>query len=155
MNTKVGYVLAGALVGILVVSPWEAGSSAATGPATIRITNSEISVTRVDVGAKGKSPGDMEIVRQRLFNRRVTQRPIGTADLVCTFVDTRRLRVCRGTYILPKGKLVVGGSLSYRQFYELAVLGGTGVYDNARGSLVVTRMGVRPVRDLAVFRLVG
>ena len=155
MNTKAGLVLAGALVGILFVAPWEGGPGAATGPATIRITNSEISVTRVDVGAKGKSPGDMEIIRQRLFNRRVTQQPIGTADLVCTFVDSRRLRVCRGTYLLPKGKLVVGGSLSYRQFYDLAVLGGTGMFDNARGTLVVTRMAVRPVRDLAVFRLVG
>jgi hypothetical protein len=155
MTTRIGYVLAGALVGILFVTPWDGGSNAATGPATIRITNSEISVTRVDIGAKGKSPGDTEIIRQLLFNRRLTQRSIGSADLVCTFVDDRRLRVCRGTYSLPKGKLVVGGSLSYRQFYELAVLGGTGIYDNARGSLVVTRMGVRPVRDLALFRLVG
>ena len=155
MNAKVGLVLAGAFVGILFVTPWEGGSSAATGPATIRITNSEISVTRVDVGAKGKSPGDLEVIRQRLFNRRVTQQSIGTADLVCTFVDSRRSRVCRGTYVLPKGKLVVGGSLLYRQFYELAVLGGTGIYDNARGSLVVTRMGVHPVRDRMVFRLVG
>jgi hypothetical protein len=155
MKIKLGFLLAGALVGILFVSPWDGGSKASTGPATIRITNSEISVTRVDVGARGKSPGDMEIIRQRLFNRRVTQRSIGSADLVCTFVDNRRARVCRGTYLLPKGKLVVGGSLLYRQFYELAVLGGTGIYDNARGSLVITRMGVRPVRDLAVFRLVG
>jgi hypothetical protein len=112
-------------------------------------------VVRVDVGARGKSPGDMEIIRQSLFNQRVRQRAIGRAELVCTFVDRRRSRVCRGTYFLPKGKLVVGGSLLYRQFYELAVLGGTGLYDNARGSLVVTRMGIRPVRDRVVFRLVG
>ena len=45
-------------------------------------------------------------------------------------------------------RLIVGGSLLYRQFFELAVLGGTGLFDNARGSLVTTRMGVRPVRDL-------
>ncbi len=155
MNTKIGFLLTGVLVGILVVSPWEGGSQAATGPATIRITNKEISVIRVDVGAKGKSPGDMEIIRQNLFNQRVRERPIGRAELICTFVDRRRARVCRGTYFLPKGKLVVGGSLLYRQFYELAVLGGTGLYDNARGSLVVTRMGVRPIRDRVVFRLVG
>jgi hypothetical protein len=155
MKTKAGLILAGMLVGILVASPWERGSSAATGPATIRITNKEISVIRVDVGARGKSPGDMEIIRQLLYNQRVTERSIGHVELVCTFVDYRRSRVCRGTYFLPKGKLVVGGSLLYRQFYELAVLGGTGLYDNARGSLVVTRTDTRPVRDLVVFRLVG
>jgi hypothetical protein len=155
MKTKAGLILAGMLVGILVASPWERGSSAATGPATIRITNKEISVIRVDVGARGKSPGDMEIIRQLLYNQRVTERAIGHVELVSTFVDYRRSRVCRGTYFLPKGKLVVGGSLLYRQFYELAVLGGTGLYDNARGSLVVTRTDTRPVRDLVVFRLVG
>ncbi len=155
MKTKIQYVLAGAVVGILVISPWEGDSAAATGPATIRITNVEDTVVRVDVGAKGKSPGDMEVIRQRLYNQRVTQRSIGRSELICTFVDRRRSRVCRGTYFLPRGRIVVGGSLLYRQFYELAVLGGTGLYDNARGSLVVTRMGVRPVRDRMVFRLVG
>ncbi len=153
MITKVGFLLAGVLVGVLVVSPWEPGAAASTGPATIRITNKEVSVARVDVGRRSKSPGDMEILRQQLFDRR--QNRIGRAELVCTFVDSRRARVCRGTYFLPKGKLVVGGSLTYRQFYDLAVLGGTGLYDNARGSVTVTRMGRRPVRDLVVFRLVG
>jgi hypothetical protein len=155
MKTKTFYLLAGVLVGLVVASPWEGSSAAATGPATIRITNVEDTVVRVDVGTKGKSPGDMEIIRQRLYNTRLTTRSIGRSELLCTFVDRRRSRVCRGTFFLPKGKIVVGGSLLYRQFYELAVLGGTGLYDNARGSLVVTRMGVHPVRDRMVFRLVG
>ena len=74
---------------------------------------------------------------------------------MCTFVDSKRMRVCRGTYVLPKGKVVVGGTLSYRQFYDLAVVGGTGLFDNARGSVTVTRIDRRPVRDLVVVRLVG
>jgi hypothetical protein len=155
MKTKIVYVFTGVLVGILVVSPWEGSSAAATGPATIRITDVQDTVVRVDVGAKGKSPGDMEIIRQRLYNQRVTERSIGRSELVCTFMDSRRARVCRGTYFLPKGRIVVGGSLLYRQFYELAVLGGTGLFDNARGTVVVTRTGVKPVRDRIVFRLVG
>jgi hypothetical protein len=155
MKTKTVYLLAGVLVGIVVVSPWEGSSAAATGPATIRITNVEDTVVRVDVGARGKSPGDMEIIRQRLYNTRLSTRAIGRSELICTFVDRGRSRICLGTYFLPKGKIVVGGSLLYRQFYELAVLGGTGLFDNARGSLVVTRMGVHPVRDRMVFRLVG
>jgi len=155
MKAKTVYLLAGVLVGILVVSPWEGSSEAATGPATIRITNIQDTVYRVDVGAKGKSPGDTEIIRQKLYNQRVTSRSIGRSELICTFVDRRRSRICRGTYFLPKGRIVVGGSLLYRQFYELAVLGGTGLYDNARGSVVVTRIGVHPVRDRMVFRLVG
>ena len=153
MITRVGFLLAGVLAGILVVSPWERGSAAATGPGKITITNRQLSVTRVDVGRRGKSPGDMEIIRQRLFDR--PGRVIGRAELMCTFVDSRRSRICRGTYFMPRGKLVVGGSLLYRQFYDLAVTGGTGLYDNARGTVTVTRMGTRPVRDLVIFRLVG
>ena len=156
MKTKLGSLVVGVLAGAgLLAIPWESISEAGTGPATIRITNREVKVTRVDIGPRGTSPGDVEVLRQRLFNRRVTPRAIGRAELVCTFVDSRRARMCRGTYFLPRGKLVVGGSLSYRQFYDLAIVGGTGLYDNARGTLTVTRTARRPVRDLVIFRLVG
>ncbi len=156
MKAKLGSLVVGVLAGAaLLAIPWESISEAGTGPATIRITNREVKVTRVDIGPQGTSPGDVEVLRQLLFNRRVTSRAIGRVELVCTFVDSRRARVCRGTYFLPRGKLVVGGSLSYRQFYDLAIVGGTGLYDNARGTLTVTRTARRPVRDLVIFRLVG
>jgi hypothetical protein len=154
MKSRVAWMVAGALLGVLVVAPWGGGSEAATGPATIRITDRELAVTRVDVGARGISPGDTEIVRLRLLERG-TRTTIGRAELLCTFMDSVRSRVCRGTYFLPKGKLVVGGSILYRQFYELAVLGGTGLYDNARGTLRVTQTQRKPVRHVALFRLVG
>ena len=155
MKHRLGWLLAGAAAGILATGPWQSASEAGTGPATIRITDREVEVTRIDVGEPGTSPGDTEIVSQQLFNLRVTSKPIGHSELVCTFVDSKRMRVCRGTYVLPRGKVVVGGSLAYRQFYDLAVLGGTGLYDNARGSVTVTRTHRRPVRDLVVVRLVG
>jgi hypothetical protein len=154
MKSRVAWMVAGALLGVLVVAPWGGRSEAATGPATIRITDRELAVTRVDVGARGISPGDTEIVRLRLLERG-TRTTIGRAELLCTFMDSLRSRVCRGTYFLPKGKLVVGGSILYRQFYELAVLGGTGLYDNARGTLRVTQTQRKPVRHVALFRLVG
>jgi hypothetical protein len=155
MQYRIGLLVAGAVIGLLAVGPWQSRSEAGTGPATIRITDREVEVTRIDVGEPGTSPGDTEIIRQQLFDRRDTSKPIGHSELVCTFVDSRRMRVCRGTYVLPKGKVVVGGTLSYRQFYDLAVLGGTGLFDNARGSVTVTRTHRRPVRDLVVVRLVG
>ena len=154
MNKRIGLLLAGAVLGVLAAGPLQGWSEAGTGPATIRITERELAVSRVDIGARGTSPGDMEIIRLRL-RERVTGNTIGRAELVCTFVDSVRSRVCRGTYILPKGKIVVGGSIMYRQFYDLAVLGGTGLFDNARGTLTITRTHRSPVRDLVVFRLVG
>ena len=154
MRSRVGWVLAGLIVAVLAVGPWQSHSAAGTGPATIRINDRELKVTRVDLGAKGVSPGDIEVVRARLLERG-TRTVIGRSELVCSFVDEVRSRVCRGTYILPKGKIVVGGSLLYRQFYDLAVVGGTGLYDNARGTMTLTRTGRKPVRDAIIFRLVG
>ena len=154
MNRKVGWLLAGAIVGIVAVGPWQSRSEAGTGPATIRINDRVLAVTRIDVGAHGTSPGDTEVIRSVLVQRG-TRDTIGRGELVCTFVDNVRARVCRGTYILPKGEIVVGGSMLYRQFYDLAVLGGTGLYDNARGTMTVTRTARKPVRDMIVFRLVG
>src|SRR5687768_1567986 len=147
-------VLLGVAAGVLLAVPVGWGSQEAVGPSVIPISNREVSYQRIDVGRRGASPGDMEVIRQSLFNRRLTRRSIGHADLVCTFVGPRA-RSCRGTYFLPRGKLVVGGSLNFRQFYELAVLGGTGHYNNARGTLTVTRTATGPTRDIVLFRLVG
>jgi hypothetical protein len=129
-------------------------ATAVTGPAQIPISGQQVSYTRVDVGRRSTSPGDTEIIGYRLFNRRVTSRAIGHADLICTFTNGRS-RVCRGTYFLPKGRLVVGGSITFRQLYELAVLGGTGLYDNARGTMTATRINRKPRREFLLFRLVG
>ena len=147
-------LLAGLAGGLLLGIPAGSGAETAIGPATIRITDREVSSKRVDIGAHGRSAGDMDIMRHLLFNRRVSTRPIGHVEVVCTFV-VGNSRSCRGTYFLPRGKLVVGGSLIYPQFYELAVLGGTGLYDNARGTLTVTRTARNPNRSIVLFRLVG
>jgi hypothetical protein len=62
---------------------------------------------------------------------------------------------CTATYVLPKGEIVVQGVIGSRLIYQLAVVGGTGLYDNVRGSLTVTSLQRRrPVRELLVFRLV-
>jgi hypothetical protein len=145
--------LAVGLGAFALLNGWSLSSNAATGPSTIRITNREISRIRVDVGRPGRL-GDTEIVRQNLFNKRIKSSPIGHADFVCTFV-TSGTRSCTGTIFLPRGRVVVGGSIRYLEFYELAVLGGTRLYDNARGTLTVIRTTRRPRRDIMVFRLTG
>ena len=131
-----------------------AAAPAAIGPSKISITDVELQHKIVDRGVRGAGLGDVEVVRVRLYNPRLGSRPIGRGELVCTFVD-RRIRVCTGTYTLPRGKLVVGGSISSRLLYDLAVVGGTGLYDNARGSVAVTATGFRPRHEVLVFRLTG
>ena len=74
------------------------------------------------------------------------------ADLVCTYTGPKA-RQCNGTYTLPKGTLVVAGSIRFRSFFRLAVVGGTEIYDNVRGSLTATKYTKRPRREILIFRL--
>jgi hypothetical protein len=131
-------------------------SRAATGPEFIRISDRQFAYFRVDNGVRGRSPGDQEIIFDKLFNRRITPKSIGSARFLCTFT-TGRTRTCIATFDLPKGEVVATGTVRYRQFYDLAITGGTGLYDNARGTLTIIRTTdrPRPIREFLYFRLSG
>jgi hypothetical protein len=121
---------------------------------TIRITSRDIDVAVVNRGPLSRGMGDTLVVRQLLFNKGITNQAIGHSDLVCTYTG-RRSRQCSGTYFLPRGKIVVSGSLRYRGFFKLAVVGGTDLYDNVRGSMTGTQLARGPRRELLVFRLIA
>jgi hypothetical protein len=145
-----GVALAGLALFVIAVAP---ASQALDRPGTIRITTREVAHRIFDHGPRGRGPGDVEVSRTLLYNKGITARAIGHGEVVCTFTG-RRSRVCSGTYFLPKGKIIVSGALVFRQFYEFAVLGGTGLYNNVQGSLTVTTTTPRPRRDILTFRLV-
>jgi hypothetical protein len=129
------------------------GARGATGPSQIRITDLEASRS-VSPPANGAVAGTIEVVTQRLYNLHISRRPIGRSQIVCTYVD-RQNRTCVSTYVLPRGTLVAAGAVRTRLLYELPVVGGTGLFDNARGSLTVTATHLRPRREVLLFRLVG
>jgi hypothetical protein len=95
--------------------------------------------------------GDQEITRVRLFNRRLRKRPLGNGQLICTATGEKFWN-CGGTYVLPAGKITVSGAVVYRDIYDMAVTGGTGKYNNVRGTLFVTK--IKRNEKLLVFRLV-
>jgi hypothetical protein len=144
------FILGGLGVFVTALAP---ASQALDRPGTIRITTREVAHRVIDLGPQGRGPGDVEVSRSLLYNKGLTPKAIGHAELVCTFTG-RRSRVCNGTFFLPRGKIVVAGALVFRQFYELAVLGGTGLYNNVQGSLTVTSIRPSPRRDIMTFRLV-
>ena len=141
----------GAVVLALAAAPAAGPTTSLTRPGIVRITSVQRNFSRLDFGRRGYSPGDMEITRASLFNRRVRKRPLGSGHLVCVATGGG-FRHCDGTYILPAGKIVVSGALVYRDFYRIAVTGGTGIYNNVRGMLVVTRLSRS--ENLLIFRLV-
>jgi hypothetical protein len=87
-----------------------AAAQALTTPGVIRIAERQVQDARVDRGRAGPSVGDIEVVRDLLYNTHITPQAIGHGELVCTFTGTSS-RICSGVYFLPKGKIIVGGSL--------------------------------------------
>jgi hypothetical protein len=139
-----------ALVTVLVAS----GAQALNTPGTITVAAQQIRHAHIDIGRRGTSVGDLDVYTSLIYNKRITPRSIGRATMSCTAVGLTG-QSCSATYVLPKGKIVVQGVIGSRLIYQLAVVGGTGLYDNVHGSLTVTSLQrQRPVRELLVFRLV-
>jgi hypothetical protein len=141
---------AGTLVGVVLALP----ARALDRPGTISITDSESKHLYVDLGVSGRSPGDIDVYSVLLYNKRITPKSIGHAGMVCTAVSARS-QSCNATYFLPRGEIVVSGVISSRLIYILAVVGGTGLYNNVRGTLTVTSLDRKPSKELLVFRLVA
>jgi hypothetical protein len=139
--------------GALAVASTAAGSGMLAGPGTIRVTDTLVKHIHVDGGARGRGAGDLNFYRELLYNRGITPTPIGHSDVMCTATGTGSYN-CSGTYFLPKGKIMVEGVLASRLFYELAVVGGTRLYENARGTLTGTALGGSPRHEFLLFRLV-
>jgi hypothetical protein len=148
---KVGLPLAAAAI-LLGVAANALGSSTLDQPGVIRVTDRMVKHTHVDEGKHGPGAGDFDFFRQLLFNKGITTDPIGHSDLTCINTGSGSMN-CSGTYFLPKGKIMVGGVIASRLFYELAILGGTGIYDNVNGSMTATFLGGSPAHEFLIFRL--
>lgn len=145
-------VLAG-IAGALLVGVFTLpGAQALDRPGTVRITDSEIRHVHVDGGLAGASVGDLDVYSLLLYNKRIRAKAIGHATMSCTAIGTTG-QSCTATYFLPKGQIVTQGVITSRLIYELAVVGGTRLYSNVRGTLTVTSLTRKPPTELLVFRL--
>ena len=145
-------VLAGLMGALLIGAFALPGAQALDRPGEIRISASEIRHAHVDGGNTGASVGDLDVYVLRLFNKRIRAKAIGRATMTCTAVGVSG-QSCTATYFLPRGAIVTQGVINSRFIYELAVVGGTGLYSNVRGTLTVTSLNRTSSRELLVFRL--
>jgi hypothetical protein len=127
-----------------------ARSPASTGKAVVRLTDTQTGLNRFG----GSAIGGGEVARLTLFGSRSAKRRIGYAVVTCTNVGDGQ-RTCAGSYVLPRGTLETAGVIRTRLLYTQAVVGGTGLFDNARGTLTVTASSVTPRREILLFRLTG
>lgn len=122
-------------------------------PGLINLTTKEIQRSVINRGSPSRGPGDVVVIRQLLYNKGIRKAPIGHSDMVCTYTGNRS-RQCNGTYSLPRGKIIVSGSVRYWEFYKLAIVGGTDIYADVRGSETVTLYARGPRKEILAFRLV-
>ncbi|MGZ4333353.1 MAG: hypothetical protein ACXVRJ_03675 [Gaiellaceae bacterium] len=153
-----GFRPAPRLVAIVVVAglvavasaAFAAGRSAeATGPAVVRLSDKQTRLSHF-----GGLIGGGEVARLTLFGSSSATRAIGHAVVTCTSVGSGE-RTCQASYVLPRGTIETSGLLRTRLFYTQAVVGGTGLFDNARGTLTVTAKTLSPRREILLFRLTG
>jgi hypothetical protein len=91
-----------------------------------------------DLGAKsthGPDLGDVLAFTQTLA---AVGKTVGAVHLAAIGVDHRRhLTQATGTVVLPHGSIAVAGVVPQSHLFTLAVVGGTGAYVGARGTITV------------------
>jgi hypothetical protein len=98
----------------------------------------------LDLGEKGQGPGDMFLVENPLYNSqrqfgKAKDARVGRVNAQFTVFTTHTSRLVT-TFFFSDGKLEVGGFYTERKgvIPPFPVLGGTGAYANAHGTLETT-----------------
>ena len=141
MNKARVTTLASSLAVAALAAGVAASSSTATkGVAFLRFYERPGPRTTIDKVPRGKM-GDIFLYSNPVFDRQGTR--VGTDQGVCTMLNARQSQ-CNATLTLPKGQIVTIGlhGPEPETRYEAAVIGGTGAYAAARGTLVS-----RPIKD--------
>jgi hypothetical protein len=138
-------VVAAALLA-LALAP--AASGLSPGLSTVRVSQADLSAS-----PRATKLGGVTVYTARLSNR---GEALGSSILACTFLGSGGVRGggtswCSGSYSLPQGTLLAQGILRTRSFYQLVVIGGTGIYANVVGTLVVSTVGAS--REQLIFSL--
>lgn len=124
-----------------------ASGSTLDGPGLIRVT--AVTSTEIDDGLR---------LTQASWLRDKHGRRIGWAIVVCRDLGEggplgSGTSLCDGTYLFPKGRIQATSTRKSRASYVLAVTGGTGLYSNVGGVLLVETISERPRSERLLFSL--
>jgi hypothetical protein len=86
----------------------------------------------------GPFPGDRTVFTFKLFSDSGLKSSIGSATFSCQYAFAKR-GICQVEYVLDGGSLLGLGYIDFNaKTFALAVTGGTGKYEDARGDVLVT-----------------
>jgi allene oxide cyclase len=105
-------------------------------PQTVHVIEHALTDTVVDTGKKGDSTGDLLTFHNPVFNAADTSQ-VGRDQGQCIRIVAGASWECTWTTFLPGGHITVEGPFFDTRNSVIAVTGGTGVYRNARGAMVL------------------
>ena len=127
-------------------------AATSTTQAVVRLT-----VVDVQTGSEGHNLGD-----HRTFSKIVLGSKgfiIGSAFDSCVVVGIGKtygkfgLSLCNGVYNLPKGKLTFQGTRRTRERYTFVITGGSGIYENASGTLNGFQISSNPYSQRVIIHI--
>jgi Dirigent-like protein len=155
MKVRLAALLAVVVGGLAMVAP----AASLERPTTIRVVSSLTKVRQVDRPPKGRAnPGDAVVTDSRLQNQigqfgRKQGAVVGTDRATLRLLRDGSLRIF-GTATLPGGTIRFDGRVTdSAATVVIRVVGGSGRYENARGTVTVTNLDDRG-SALNVYRLV-
>lgn len=102
----------------------------------LKLVEHALSDTRVDLGAKGDSMGDLLVFTNPVFSADNTTE-LGKDQGYCIRIVAGKSWECFWTVILAEGQITVEGPFYDDRDSVVAVTGGTGKYAGARGSMML------------------
>lgn len=97
-----------------------------------------------------QSRNGITVMKQEIFNKRITKRAIGTVTSYCIHVSDEN-GFCNWVYRFPRGSITTMGIVNSSVFHRVAIVGGTGFYSNLGGQ--VTSVALNERINRVVFNL--
>ena len=141
-RTLAAGIIAAALTttGTLALQPWGAAASSTTThrATTMRFVAHDVAGQMTTADLADPQDGQPGIGDEIAFTQRLTQgsQAVGRVSNVAFGVDAERhLFQANGTMVLDHGQITLAGLVSQQPHFTLAVTGGTGRYQGARGQV--------------------
>ena len=145
-----GLALASLVLGVLVLGALAVAATpgAAVKPQTIKLLMVDKSIVDINVLDPNSPPkvGKQFVIESDFYKWNRTKRGahVGTLQAFCTFTKITGngyWETCTGAALLPGGQIAVAGSIKQGPLFDIAVVGGTGVYTGARGYVRIRSIG--------------
>ena len=133
----IAVLAAGMIAGVAIQAVAVGGATAKIHqPVTVHVIEHARSDTVIDTGKTGDTSGDLLTFHNPVFDA-ANAKQVGRDQGQCTRIVAGSSWECTWTTFLPGGHITVEGPFFDTRDSVVAVTGGTGVYRNARGAMLL------------------